>query len=141
MHQYLHEMMEVSEDVEGTPGHYSESGGAQYAAAAYGFPSDGNEYIAIDTTLDASTSFPSADNKLLQGISIADQNGHATTIHTNGELNTADDHAGERSVSLNIPTKRKSPDVHPESAPMSGDSKRKRSKVSRACDQCRKKKV
>lgn len=141
MQRFIHEAMDVADEVEGASGHYSEPGSAQYNTATYGFPSDANEYIAIDHTLDASTSFPATDNKLLQAITLANQNGHAAAIHTNGGLDARDEDTSDRHVSLNAPSKRKSPEGHIESAPMSGDSKRKRSKVSRACDQCRKKKV
>lgn len=141
MQRFVHDAMDVADDVEGASGHYSESGNAPYATGSYGFPPDANDYIAIDHTLDTSTNFQAADNKLLQGITLADQNGHATGMHANGSHDTRDETTGDRNVPLNASNKRKSPEGHIDSAPMSGDSKRKRSKVSRACDQCRKKKV
>ena len=147
MQQFIHENMDTTDNNGGAPTHYSEAEGASYAGPiAYDYPADTSEYIAIDHNLEASTNYGTGEKLLRDSLdgstALPDQNGHDVGLSANGAVNahfepiTTQDGAG-----LNAPAKRKSPDDQLESAFAAGDSKRKRSKVSRACDQCRRKKV
>lgn len=146
MQRFIEEEMEVSEDTDVPPGQYSEAGAAQYAGAAYDFPSDGNEYIAIDQSLDTSPPYQTNDPKINDAnlgnhMALPSQNGHVDAMHPTPGLNSHANATPQSTTPLNPSTKRKSPEDTAETAHVGGDSKRKRSKVSRACDQCRKKKV
>lgn len=146
MQRFIEEDMEASEDTDVPPGQYSEAGAAQYPGAAYDFTPDANEYIAIDQSLDTSPPYQTTDPKINDAnlgnhMAIPSQNGHVDAMHAAPGLNSHTNATPQSTTALNPSTKRKSPEDPAEIAHIGGDSKRKRSKVSRACDQCRKKKV
>lgn len=138
--------MQVGEDTGVPPGQYAEAGAAQFPGAPYDFPSDANDYIAIDQTLDTEPSYQTTDPKindatLSSHVGIPRQNGHVSSIPSSTDLGSHNGATPQSTTPLNPPTKRKSLEDGSEIIQVGGDSKRKRSKVSRACDQCRKKKV
>lgn len=142
--------MEAAEETGVHPGAgYPNIEHAQYDNSQYGFAQDTNAF-PIDQNLDMSVNFASNDGKnqdeSLSGnhMSLTGQNGHAGVMGSHhGSTNTTSSltTATQPQTPLNPSTKRKSPEDISENTPAGGDSRRKRSKVSRACDQCRKKKV
>lgn len=139
--------MEAAEDAGAAPEQqYSEVGSAHYAGAQYGFPPDATEFTSIDQTLDASTRPPTSKEShgpsLGNYMTMSVQNGHADVLGADSNMSSSLHNAAmPPATPLNPATKRKSPEDASEATPGGSDSKRKRSKVSRACDQCRKKKV
>lgn len=121
---------------------------AQYDNSQYGFAQDPN--YPIDHNLEMSVNYVSNDAKSQnEGLgnnhmSISGQNGHGGVMRSHqGSTNTSGSLATttQPQTPLNASTKRKSLEDNTENTPAGGDSRRKRSKVSRACDQCRRKKV
>lgn len=147
MQRFLQETMEAGENPGGPPEQqYAEVGGAHYSAAQYGFPADANEFTNIGQTLDVSanaarrkeTHDPNLENYMTMPV----QNGHTEVLGANPNPSTSLHNAtASPATPFNPGTKRNSPEDTVETTPMGSDQKRKRSKVSRACDQCRKKKV
>lgn len=151
MQNFLSQAMEAAEDTGVHPGQgYANIEHAQYDNSQYGFAQDSHPF-PIDQNLDMSVNFASGDGKNqdeglgANHISLRAQNGHGGVMAShNGSTNTSTSlaTATQPQTPHNQPTKRKSPEQTSENDPAAGgDSRRKRSKVSRACDQCRKKKV
>lgn len=147
MQRFIQDAMEVAGATSDPPGQYAEHPGAQYSDNAYDFSADANQYIAIDQNLDSSPSFHATDVRsseahLANHVAIHDQNGHQHIITQQADPQTQGDNITTPTTPLNPgKKKRKSQEDISETGPAVGDSKRKRSKVSRACDQCRKKKA
>ena len=143
----LQETMEAAEEAGAAPEQqYSEVGSAHYAGTQYGYPPDANDFTNIDQTLDAATHPPTSKESHGPGLgdymNISVQNGHAEVLDADSNMSASLHNATvPPATPLNPATKRKSPEDASGATPGGSDSKRKRSKVSRACDQCRKKKV
>lgn len=125
---------------------YSEVGNAHYAGAQYGYPTDANEFTDIDQSLDVSSSITasrkSRDPNVGNYMTMPVQNGHADVLGADTNTSTSLHNAtATPPAPLNPATKRKTPEDGSDAMNAGGDLKRRRSKVSRACDQCRKKKV
>lgn len=150
MQNFLSQAMEAAEDAGLHQGQgYANIEHAQYDNSQYGFAQDTNQF-PIDQNLDIAVNFAASDAKDQdEGLgnnhmSLSAQNGHAGVMgshHASTNTSTSLATATQPQTPLNPSTKRKSPEEIPENTPIGGDSRRKRSKVSRACDQCRKKKV
>lgn len=149
MQSFLSQVMEAAEESELHPVQgYPNIEHAQYDNSQYGFAQDSN--FPIDHNLEMSVNYMSNNGKnQTEGLgrnhmSITAQNGHGGVMrshqgstNTSGSLTTTT----QPQTPLNVSTKRKSPEDNTDNTPAGGDSRRKRSKVSRACDQCRRKKV
>lgn len=149
MQHFLSQAMEAADEADMHPVQgYSNMGHAQYDNPQYGFAQDTN--FPIDQNLEMPVGFVSNDSKNQHEglgnshVSISGQNGHGGVMrshqgstNTSGSLTTAT----QPQTPLNVSTKRKSLEDNTDNTPAGGDSRRKRSKVSRACDQCRRKKV
>jgi len=132
------------------PGYMTDNG-AHYVQNNYGYPAPSNTF-AIDQSLQmpegveeyVSNGIVNRDQRQENGTSsLPDENGtddminsnvHSTSIPTT--LPTT-----QTQIATNTSLKRKSPDDTQEISTTDPQSGRKRSKVSRACDQCRRKKV
>ncbi|KAK5946854.1 hypothetical protein PMZ80_000998 [Knufia obscura] len=139
--------MEAAEEGGAAPEQqYSEAGNAHYAGTQYDFPVDANEYTnieqALDTSANAGTSKGNHGSSLGGYMTMPVQNGHTDVLRADSNTSTSLHTAiAPPTTPLNPATKRKSPEDASQTTPAGGDPSRKRSKVSRACDQCRKKKV
>jgi hypothetical protein len=140
--------MEAAEEIGAPPEQqYSEVGSAHYVGAQYDFPADANEFTNIDQALgmsaNGSTDKDSHGPSLGNYMNVPAQNGHVDGVGANLESTNTSLHnaTGPPATPLNPATKRKSQEDASEGTAAGSDPKRKRSKVSRACDQCRKKKV
>lgn len=150
MQHFLSQAMEAAEDAGLHPVQgYSNIEHAPYDNSQYGFAQDTHPF-PIDQNLEMSVNFVSNDTKnqdeslVSSHMSLSGQNGHGGAMRSHhGSTNTSASltTTTQPQTPLNAPTKRKSPDGTTENTPAGGDSRRKRSKVSRACDQCRRKKV
>lgn len=150
MQNFLSQAMEAADDADLHPGQgYTNIEHAQYDNSQYGFAQDAHPF-PIDQSLEISVNFAPSDGKgQNEGLgnthmSMSEQNGHSAAMrshqgstNTSGSLTTIT----QPQTPLNTATKRKSPEDTLDSTLAGGDSRRKRSKVSRACDQCRRKKV
>lgn len=154
MQRYFAETMDAADETSVPPAQdYTTANGAQYVQNSYGYPPPTSAF-AIDQSLqmpDGVDDYAANQNKNVaqrQGnstSSLPEQNG---TDDVDPRINSTNNSTGHPSIStsaqiaLNPSTKRKSPDDSQDipalGEPLSG---RKRSKVSRACDQCRRKKV
>ena len=146
MQRFLKETMEAAEVAGGRQGQqYSEAGNAHYVAAQYGFQADANDFTNIDQTLGMSTN-PAIgkgdhDPNIGSYLTMPVQNGHVDVLGPGSNITASRLNVSTSTTPYTPGTKRKSLEDVMEVTPLGGDSKRRRSKVSRACDQCRKKKV
>lgn len=150
MQNFLSQAMEAAEESELHPVQgYPNIEHAQYDNSQYGFAQETNSF-PIDQNLEMAVNFVSSNGKNHhEGLgnnhmSLAGQNGHGDVMRSHqGSTNTTGSitTTTQPQTPLSASTKRKSPEDNTENTPAGGDSRRKRSKVSRACDQCRRKKV
>lgn len=124
---------------------------AQYIAAAYDFSPDAHRFITVGESPNSEAGLRSNDRmasaeKLLVRASNANKNGH-THVENEGHAipspiaQNNNNNNTQPTTPISTSAKRKSAEKPYEITPVLSDSKRKRSKVSRACDQCRRKKV
>lgn len=132
---------------------YAEPRSAQYIAAAYDFSPDAHRCVAIDQSPNNEAGLRTNDrmasrDKLLVRASNANKNGHTHVEDEDHAIpspiaqnNNNTNNNTQPTTPISTSAKRKSAEEPYEVTPVLSDSKRKRSKVSRACDQCRRKKV
>lgn len=151
MQKFFAEIMDVIEETSIPPGQqYSDAAGAQYGGTQYDFQADTNDFSSIDQNLEMPAPYPSTkveshDVNVRNHMAIPVQNGqddtmnvHTTIVDSSPSLHNS---SAQPAPSSDPSSKRKSPEGPADVTSIGGDSKRKRSKISRACDQCRKKKV
>lgn len=155
MQRFFQQAMEAAEEAGVAPTQeYTADNNAQYVQNSYGYPPPSSTF-AIDQSLQMPESVEeySVDNVADHGQ--RQENGTSPLPEQNGTDSVTNSHVNPTPTSTALPvtpaqaqtsfnpsTKRKSlDDTHEIPAVGESQSGRKRSKVSRACDQCRRKKV